>query len=76
VVAVIVLRKKRPGAERPYRTWGYPIAPIISVILAAFLIVDLAYLAPTTSGIGYLLVLTGIPAYFIWRRGFSVDRSA
>jgi APA family basic amino acid/polyamine antiporter len=76
VVAVIVLRKKRPGAERPYRTWGYPIAPIISVILAALLIVDLAYLAPTTSGIGYLLVLTGIPAYFIWRRGFSVDRSA
>ena len=76
VVAVIVLRKKRPDAERPYRTWGYPIVPIVSVVLAAFLIVDLAYLAPTTSGIGYLLVLTGIPVYFIWRRGFSADRSA
>ena len=76
VVAVIRLRKKRPGAERPYRTWGYPIVPIISVMLAAFLIVDLAWLAPTTSGIGYLLVLTGIPAYFIWRRGFSADRRA
>jgi len=68
VVAVIVLRKKSPAAERPYRTWGYPVVPIISVILAAFLIVDLAWLAPTTSGIGYLLVLTGIPVYFIWRR--------
>jgi APA family basic amino acid/polyamine antiporter len=76
VVAVIVLRKKRPDADRPYRTWGYPIVPVISVILAAFLIVDLAYLAPTTSGIGYLLVLTGIPVYFIWRRGFSADRTA
>jgi APA family basic amino acid/polyamine antiporter len=76
VVAVIVLRKKRPDAGRPYRTWGYPIVPIISVILAAFLIVDLAWLAPTTSGIGYLLVLTGIPVYFIWRRGSSADRSA
>lgn len=76
VVAVIVLRRKRPAAERPYRTWGYPIVPIVSVILAAFLIVDLAWLAPTTSGIGYLLVLTGIPVYFIWRRGFSADRSA
>ena len=76
VVAVIVLRKKRPEAERPYRTWGYPVVPIVSVVLAAFLIVDLAYLAPTTSGIGYLLVLTGIPVYFIWRRGFSVDRTA
>jgi APA family basic amino acid/polyamine antiporter len=75
-VAVIVLRKKRPAAERPYRTWGYPVVPIISVIIAAFLIVDLAWLAPATSGIGYLLVLTGIPVYFIWRRGFSADRSA
>jgi APA family basic amino acid/polyamine antiporter len=52
------------------------VVPIISVVLAAFLIVDLAYLAPTTSGIGYLLVLTGIPVYFVWRRGFSADRSA
>jgi len=76
VVAVIVLRKKKPDAPRPYRTWGYPLAPIVSVVLAAFLIVDLAYLAPTTSGIGYLLVLTGIPVYFIWRRGFSADQSA
>jgi APA family basic amino acid/polyamine antiporter len=76
VVAVIVLRKKRADAERPYRTWGYPAVPIVSVLLAAFLVVDLAYLAPTTSGIGYLLVLTGIPVYFIWRRGFSADRSA
>jgi hypothetical protein len=31
-------------------------------------IVDLAYLAPSTSGIGYLLVLTGIPIYFFWRK--------
>src|SRR3954468_7122057 len=76
VVAVVVLRKKQPHAERPYRTWGYPAVPIISVVLAAFLIVDLAYLAPTTSGIGYLLVLTGIPVYFIWRRGFTADATA
>jgi len=76
VVAVIVLRRKRPDAQRPYRTWGYPIVPILSVVLAAFLIVDLAYLAPTTSGIGYLLVLTGIPVYFIWRRGFTADAAA
>src|SRR5947209_10813316 len=74
--AVIVLRRKQPDAERPYRMWGYPTVAIISVLLAGFLIVDLAWLAPTTSGIGYLLVLTGIPVYFIWRRGFSVDRTA
>jgi APA family basic amino acid/polyamine antiporter len=62
-----VLRKKSPTAERPYRTWGYPIVPIVSIALAALLIVDLAWLAPTTSGIGIGIVLTGLPVYLLWR---------
>ena len=68
VVAVMILRRKRPDAERPYRMWGYPIVPVISILLAGLLIVDLAWLAPTTSGIGILIVLTGVPAYFFWRK--------
>jgi len=68
VAAVMVLRKKNPAAERPYRTWGYPVVPILSIVLAAVLIFDLAYLAPSTSGIGILIVLTGVPVYFLWRR--------
>lgn len=67
VVAVIVLRRKAPNIERPYRTWGYPIIPIFSIILAALLIADLSYVAPSTSGIGILIVLTGVPIYFSWR---------
>jgi APA family basic amino acid/polyamine antiporter len=67
VAAVIVLRRKRPNAERPYHTWGYPIVPIISIILSALLAIDLACLAPSTSGIGILIVLTGVPAYSLWR---------
>jgi basic amino acid/polyamine antiporter, APA family len=67
VMAVIVLRRKAPTAERPYRTWGYPIVPIISILLSALLILDLAWLAPATSGIGMLIVLTGVPVYFLWR---------
>ena len=68
IAALMVLRRKRPDAERPYRTWGYPIVPIISIALAGLLIVDLACLAPTTSGIGILIVLTGVPVYFFWRK--------
>jgi APA family basic amino acid/polyamine antiporter len=68
VAAVIVLRRKEPHAERPYRTWGYPIVPILSIVLAGLVIIDLAWLAPTTSGIGILIVLTGVPVYFFWRR--------
>jgi len=71
IVALIILRRKAPAAERPYRTWGYPFVPIISILLAGLLIVDLAWLAPATSGIGILIVLTGVPIYFIWRRAAS-----
>src|SRR6266566_4257695 len=68
VVALIILRRQRPDAERSYRTRGYPIVPIISILLAGLLIVDLGFLAPETSGIGILIVLTGVPVYFFWRR--------
>jgi APA family basic amino acid/polyamine antiporter len=68
VGAVIVLRKKAPQLERPYRTVGYPLVPLVYISLALLFVIDLGYLAPRTSGIGYLIVLTGIPAYLIWRR--------
>ncbi|HKE57152.1 MAG TPA: amino acid permease [Pyrinomonadaceae bacterium] len=68
VGAVIVMRRKAPQIERPYRTFGYPVVPWIYIILAGLFIVDLAYLKPSTSGIGYLLVFTGIPVYFAWRK--------
>jgi APA family basic amino acid/polyamine antiporter len=71
VAAVIILRQKSPATERPYRTWGYPFVPIVSIVLAGLLIVDLAWLAPATSGIGILIVLTGVPVYFAWRRAFG-----
>jgi APA family basic amino acid/polyamine antiporter len=68
VAAVVVLRIKSPEAERPYRTWGYPMVPVFSIALAAILILDLAYLAPSTSGVSILIILTGAPIYFLWRR--------
>lgn len=75
VLAVILLRRKAPAAARPYRTWGYPLVPILSMLLAALLTLDLAFLAPTTSGIGILIVLTGVPAYFLWRRSAGVSHA-
>ena len=67
VAAVMVLRRKAPQAERPYRTWGYPFVPMISMLLAGVLTIDLAWLAPATSGMGILIVLTGVPVFFLWR---------
>jgi len=71
VGALIVMRRKSPHLERPYKTPGFPLVPLIYIVLAALFVVDLAYLAPATSGIGYLIVLPGIPVYFIWRLYFS-----
>jgi len=67
IVALVILRRTKPDAERPYRTWGYPIVPMISILISALLIVDLAWLAPATSGIGMLIALTGVPVYFLWQ---------
>lgn len=76
VGAVIVLRRTRPEAERPYRTFGYPVTPLIYLSMAVLLILDLAYLAPTTSGIGFMLVLSGVPVYFLRRRRAGEPASA
>ena len=75
VGAVIVMRRKRADIERPYRTFGYPVVPFIYILIAALLVIDLALLKRNTSGIGYLLVLTGLPIYFVWRRR-AAPRSA
>jgi APA family basic amino acid/polyamine antiporter len=72
VGAVVVMRRKASTVERPYRTFGYPLVPLVYIVLALLLVIDLAVLKPGTSGIGYLLVLTGIPIYFLWRRKFGV----
>ncbi|HEY0322784.1 MAG TPA: amino acid permease [Pyrinomonadaceae bacterium] len=68
VGAVFILRRKAPAAARPYRTWGYPVVPTLYLLIAALLVIDLAYLTPYTAGIGYLLVFTGLPVYLIWRK--------
>ena len=68
VAAVMVMRRKAPAMERPYRTWGYPVVPIIYIALALLLVIDLLWLAPATSGVGYVIVLIGLPVYFCWRR--------
>jgi APA family basic amino acid/polyamine antiporter len=68
VGTVIRFRKKLPNIDRPYRTFGYPITPLIYLTLAGLLIVNLVYLSPDLSGYGFLIALTGFPVYFVWSR--------
>jgi APA family basic amino acid/polyamine antiporter len=69
-IGLFILRAKRPDAERPYRAVGYPVLPALYMTLAAVVAVILM-IAPKTRTealSGLVLVLIGIPVYFIWRR--------
>lgn len=68
VAGVFVLRRTRPRLERPYRTWGYPIVPL--VFLAGALLLLGNYLVSETAAfaIDIGIILTGIPAYLLWQR--------
>ena len=66
-VGLFVLRRKQPHLERPYRTWGYPVIPALYATLCALIMVDLLVVKPVYTWPGLILVLSGIPIYFLWR---------
>ncbi|OQP54257.1 amino acid transporter [Niastella yeongjuensis] len=65
IIGIFILRKKRPDAERPYKAFGYPVLPIIYIILALVFSVFLIQMKPLYAGIGLGIVLTGVPLYYI-----------
>ncbi len=66
--SVIVLRIKRPDMHRPYRVPGYPVVPIIFVLVAVALLYSTLLNSPRESGIGLALIIAGLPFYFYWKR--------
>jgi len=68
ILGLFVLRSKRPKAERPYRAIGYPFLPAIYIAMAVYIDVVLLRYKPQYTWPGLLIVLLGIPVYFIWRR--------
>jgi APA family basic amino acid/polyamine antiporter len=67
--AVFVLRRKAPALPRPYRTWGYPVVPLLFLGAMAVLILNTVFERPVESLAGLALVALGIPAYAAFRRG-------
>jgi APA family basic amino acid/polyamine antiporter len=66
--AVIVLRRRRPEMERPYRVFGYPWMPVLFILASVLLIVNTLLEKPVESVIGLVLLAVGLPAYAWWRR--------
>ncbi len=68
IAGIFVLRAKRPGAERPYKAFGYPFVPLLYIAAAlAIMFVLLLYRTQTTWP-GLVIVLLGVPVYFLWSR--------
>ncbi len=68
IVGLFVLRFTRPDAERPYRAFGYPVLPAIYIVMAVYIDVILLRYKPQYTWPGLIIVLLGIPVYFLWSR--------
>lgn len=67
--SVFVFRHRMPDAERPYRTWGYPVVPLLFLAVTAWLLVNTLVTAPLQSFVGLGLIVLGLPVYaFLVRR--------
>ena len=67
VASVFVLRVREPQMERPYRTWGYPVTPVIFLAVSAWYLYGLLHDRLTGSLIGIGIMLLGVPFYLYWR---------
>ena len=73
IYGIFILRKKMPNADRPYKAFGYPVLPLVYIILASafcfFLLKDRA----STCGWGVLIMLAGIPVYYLTKKKASAE---
>ena len=68
IVGLFVLRRKRPDAERPYKAFGYPVVPALYILGATVILIVLFLYQTATTWPGLIIVLTGVPVYFFWRK--------
>jgi len=65
ILGIFRLRSTRPEMERPYKAFGYPVLPVIYILLAIVFCVFLIIMKPLYAGIGLGIVLAGIPVYYL-----------
>jgi len=62
--SIFIFRRKYPDAERPYRAWGYPVVPVLFLLVSSAFLVVTMYAEPESSFIGLGLILLGVPVYY------------
>jgi APA family basic amino acid/polyamine antiporter len=66
VAAVFVLRRTRPDMPRPYRTWGYPVVPLLFLLASVGMVVNALVADPVNTGVTFGIILAGVPVYYGW----------
>lgn len=66
-LALIVLRRTQPEMPRPYRAWGYPAVPALFLLISTLVVINVFLMSFSKSLIGLLIILAGLPLYFIAR---------
>jgi len=68
IAGIFVLRRKMPDAERPYKTFGYPLIPILYMAAASLVMFVLLIYKPNYTWPGFIIVILGVPVYYIWQK--------
>jgi APA family basic amino acid/polyamine antiporter len=76
IIGLFRLRKTRPQEERPYRAFGYPVIPALYIIAASAIFLVLLLYRTETTWPGLLIVLAGVPVYFLWKRFGACNRGS
>jgi APA family basic amino acid/polyamine antiporter len=71
--AVFTLRKKYPDLPRPYKTWGYPVVPLLFILSLSAVLMNALFEKPVESLIGLTFTAVGIPIYFFWKKRSKLD---
>ncbi len=68
IAGLFVLRRTRPDLDRPYHALGYPVLPAAYILVAGFIEALLLVYKPRYTWPGLIIVLLGVPMYFVWKR--------
>lgn len=68
IAGIFILRKREPDAPRPYKVVAYPLLPVLYIVLALSICCILLYTKTTVAGKGLLIVLLGLPVYYLFKR--------
>lgn len=71
IAGIFILRRKKPEIDRPYRAFGFPVIPVLYIILAVLVMIILLIYKPEYTWPGLIIVILGIPVFYRWRGNMS-----